>query len=39
MLTLIWSHIQEKAHMFRVDDWDDEAVKWYERADAKKDSA
>jgi sulfite reductase alpha subunit len=23
----------------RVDDWDDEAVKWYERADAKKDSA
>ena len=23
----------------RVDDWDDEAVKWYERADAEKDTA
>ena len=23
----------------RTDDWDDEAVKWYERADAKKDTA
>jgi hypothetical protein len=23
----------------RTDDWDDEAVKWYEKADQKKDSA
>ena len=32
------AHPRESSYV-RLDDWDDEVVKWYEKADAKKDSA
>ena len=35
---IIIDNTRESSYV-RTDDWDDEAVKWYERADAKKDSA
>jgi len=32
------AHPRESSYV-RLDDWDDEAVKWYEKADAKKGTA